>query len=329
VPRRWEKLTGVSRTRVGVRRSGVISKRDLLLFDRIWIMGLDTELERLRDIDAQHAADLAYLAEEGRVLEAPDTASGLADAIRHGLADELQPLLEELDLTEIEWPSGDGTRRDLLLEAEILASSGRHPSSRFLDASLPRGGELLVAFLTRLLGDDATAVLDRSLSREEWRFLSSGIVIPKSLRGMDAHARVIEIVTGSLPLPSDDTPLEAVLDFVDDPEVRAKAEALRLWMRRTADIGVTAKEIELELETLLHDFRRHMELHRLRSRNGALRAAIAVPLGFAEELMHLRPRRAADALFAVRDRRAARLEAELTAPGHEVAYIETATQHFS
>ncbi len=153
-------------------------------------------------------------------------------------------------------------------------------------------------------------------------------MVPKSLRGTNPHAHVLEVVMNALPVPGEDTPLEAVLDFVADPEVRSEVEALRLWMRRMANDPTGGQQVELELETMLHEFRQHLRVHRLKAQESTLRTVLSIPLGVAEELVHLRPQKAVDALFAVRERRAMRLESRLTAPGHEVAFIDAAWEHF-
>ncbi|MDP1792548.1 MAG: hypothetical protein Q8K63_00310 [Acidimicrobiales bacterium] len=314
--------------RAAVRRTGGVSKKDLLFFDVIHVMGLDDELGSLYSIDPSAAADLEFLANAGIVEPAPSGAIELSDEIRYSLGPELDALVDELISTDDElWPTGDGSHRDMLIEAELLASSGRHPSSAFIHEKLPLGAELLVAFLARLQGEDAVAVFDRVPTPSDWRRLSSGIVIPKSLRGHSGEDHVLEVVLNSLPLPADDVPLEAILDFVSDPDVRSEAEALRLWMRGVA-AGTSRSEIELELETRLHQFQRHLRVHRVRSNQGTLRSLISLPLGVAQELVRLRPKSAVDALFVLRERRALKLETRLTAPGHEVAFIDEAIQRF-
>jgi hypothetical protein len=132
---------------IAVRRSAVVDKRDLLLFDQLHILGLERRLGVLAGQDPAAAADVAYLAEEGIAMEVPETSAGLADLTRYLLRKDLAPILEGMNESgEIDWPTNDGTRRDQLIQAELLASSGRHPAARFAGMPLPRGGEVLVAF---------------------------------------------------------------------------------------------------------------------------------------------------------------------------------------
>jgi hypothetical protein len=87
--------------------------------------------------------------------------------------------------------------------------------------------------------------------------------------------------------------------------------------------------MQLELDTMLHEFEQQMILHRLKSQTSFLRLAVTATLEAVEELVHLRPAKGLDALLEIRSRKARDLEAELAAPGHEVAFISSARQRFA
>ena len=67
-----------------------------------------------------------------------------------------------------------------------------------------------MAFLARLRGDDAVAVVEREMSSHDWRHLSTGVSIPKSLRGIQPQSCVVDVVMRALPLPGPDSSIEAV-----------------------------------------------------------------------------------------------------------------------
>ena len=137
----------------------------------------------------------------------------------------------------------------------------------------------------------------------------------------------MDLVIGRLPTIADDVPLEDVLSFSRDPETRERVTALRLWIARSAFADTTLRERALELDEMLHEFRRHMKAHRLKTRQGTIRTLISVPLAVIEDLLHGKPASAFNAVSWT-SRKAARLEAELTAPGHEVAFIESVWDRF-
>lgn len=88
-----------------------------------------------------------------------------------------------------------------------------------------------------------------------------------------------------------------------------------------AQTSRSVNEIEDELEGLLDDYAAHMRLHRMKYRRGTLRAIVTAIAEVAENLPRLRFKRAVEPLFDVFDRKIALTEAELNAPGREVAYL--------
>jgi hypothetical protein len=138
---------------------------------------------------------------------------------------------------------------------------------------------------------------------------------------------VIDLVIDRLPVVADNVPLKDVLAFSRDPETKEQVTALRLWIAKSGKPGASLPDLALELDEMLHTFRRHMKVHRLRAKETAFRTIIAVPFAIVEDLLHGKPKSALDAVSWT-SRRAARLEAELNAPGHELAFIESARKRF-
>lgn len=79
---------------------------------------------------------------------------------------------------------------------------------------------------------------------------------------------------------------------------------------------------------MLHDFSRHMAVYRMKSRPDTLRSWIKVSTDVIENGIRLKPKTALDGWIEFRTRKATDLEAELNAPGHEVAYIDKVRRHF-
>jgi hypothetical protein len=139
---------------------------------------------------------------------------------------------------------------------------------------------------------------------------------------------VLDIVIKQFPIPSDDTPLEAVLDFRSDRAARDALRRLRRWMQKIATKELPANEVADELEEMLDQYTEHMRLHKLKYEIGSIRTLVSIPLGLLEHLTRLRFKSALDALFTLRDQQLALSEAELKAPGRDVAYIVRAQEAF-
>lgn len=301
----------------GVRRALGYSKKDLLLFRKLHVMGLDRQL---RDGTGNPGlvADCEYLIERGFMTEAPDEVLALSNyGIEHTPDHYRQAFQGLLD-----------DDNPISLKAATYAyfvSVTRHPSVE-LGARLPAGAELVVAYVLREAGGRCVPVIPAG-----WSAASVGrvLALPRRILEPDPDQGVVEVVLRALPVPGDDVPLDYIMDFTQDAETQRRLERLDLWMRRAAQSGRELQDIGLELEERVHEFDAHMRLAEMQHETSGLRLLLTVPLGVIEELAHLKPKGALDVVFNFRDRKASRLEAELKAPGGALAYLYEAERRFN
>ena len=139
---------------------------------------------------------------------------------------------------------------------------------------------------------------------------------------------VVQIALLKIPMPDDSTPWEHILEYRSDPDTQAKFLDLRAWMNELARAKLTPIEIEQKLEHLMSQYQRHMRVHKMKTNAGRLETCLTISTEFLEELIHFRPSKAVKALFSLKHRKIALLEAELTVPGREVAYLIKAQDTF-
>ncbi len=172
----------------------------------------------------------------------------------------------------------------------------------------------LMAIQLRVLDNtDAYPILDREIA-------------------IDSRAdktNVIQIVLNELPIIDESASWEQIIEFRSDPDSYAKFLALRNWMNKVARGDVTFIEIEQELEFLLSEYQRHMALHKMKTNTGTVTTYLKMGVEFLEELRHLRPSKAVEALFSIKHSRIALMEGELNSPGSEVAYVIKAREEFT
>lgn len=132
---------------------------------------------------------------------------------------------------------------------------------------------------------------------------------------------VARVTINKLPIPDEATPWEQIIDFRSDPNNQLALLRLRRWIRKIASENLSVLEIEEELEWLLHEYENNLHLHKIKSNTNALEIWIKSPLEVLENLVTLKFSKIVDPLFAIKKRRISLLEAELQAPGKEVAYI--------
>jgi hypothetical protein len=133
------------------------------------------------------------------------------------------------------------------------------------------------------------------------------------------------IVLNSLPFPDESTSLERIIAFKNDPDKKRKRELLQRWTHRLAVKGISSEhEVTQELEWALHDYEEHMRFHKMKANRGILETVVATSAEIAEDLVKFRWGKLAQSLFSTSHREIDLLEAELKAPGRELAYVSKA-----
>ncbi|WP_207481775.1 hypothetical protein [Arenibaculum pallidiluteum] len=144
----------------------------------------------------------------------------------------------------------------------------------------------------------------------------------------DRRQRILEILLTKVPVPSDLTPWEQIIDFRKDEEARARFWGLKRWMNKMVRDSLPLAEIEDEIDYLLHEYESHMKLHGMKCRTGVLRTLVSFPFEVAENVVKLKWKDIADIPFKVCDYEIALTEAEMKAPGRELSYLVEAKKAF-
>jgi hypothetical protein len=140
---------------------------------------------------------------------------------------------------------------------------------------------------------------------------------------------VVQIVIQALPLPDNSTSWEQIIEFRSDPNSKHKFLDLRNWMNEVARGALEPIEVEQKLEHLMSQYQRHMALHRMKTTAGILETVVVSTAEFLEDFVKFKWGKIAKGLFALKHRRIALMEGELTSPGSEVAYIIKSREQFS
>ena len=154
--------------------------------------------------------------------------------------------------------------------------------------------------------------------------LSSFDPTSQQQRGIDA----VHVVLKCLPVPSELTPWEQIIEFRNDPESRGKLFALRKWMRSISKSATSYSEINEELECLLYEYERHLNVHRLKFETGVLETILVTSAEVLENLVKVNWSKAIKSLFELKTKKLALLEGEMKIPGSEIAYIAKAKESF-
>jgi hypothetical protein len=341
------KLVGVS----SVQTAFGSLKRAALAFDEIALWNLRIHRENPFAVHPSLMSDVEWLLDAGIVVEASPpsgddehTAALREEGRRHfetsnmgKITQRMGRLLQRIESHDAKGeafpPELYGELAELLRDLGINAAGSPDDVDRLLTrfVSEPPGLILPPDSPYSVAQDHTSRVIAANLAVRE------NVYAVPMVRGIDARApaagissleAVVETIVKNLPVPDEDTPLEAIVDFRSDPQSRHKYLRLRQWANEVANSDMTGKELEDKLEWLISDYEQHLRLHRMKYRRGVLETVVTIAADTLENTLKLRLGKLAKSLFSFREHRIALLEAEMKTPGREIAYIVAAREQF-
>src|ERR1041385_1032873 len=331
---------------IGIAHPGYYhpSKRDALLFDQIGMIGFSpapgdnnspTRVEN--EWLAQHG--VVYPAEPlALVKEFPKQALPLAEAAY------VQMIIGEA-LTHIALNPSAVTRYASQGKLKKLLQSSAVPLKNVDDGEVARKAHYRLSALVQSRKDVAAAAAEALIDCTQrvarvtallHRDVLGVDVVPISLSSLadpkvglgDRTGTVVEIILKQMPMPDETTPWEKIIDFRNDEFASRARRRLRRWIRKAAENSASPANIADDLQELIEQYDDHMNVHKIKISRGVLRTVITSIANVAEDLVHLRFSNMVSAFFSATDRKIALLEAELSAPGREVAYLSLARSTF-
>ncbi len=88
------------------------------------------------------------------------------------------------------------------------------------------------------------------------------------------------------------------------------------------------EDLEVELESLVEDYKEYMRVQKMKWHATSFETVVTMTAQMLEGLAKLKLKDVVDSLFTLRKSKVGLLEAELKAPGREIAYLVTAGERF-
>jgi len=139
---------------------------------------------------------------------------------------------------------------------------------------------------------------------------------------------VFRVTLGEFPMPSDGVAWESIIEFKTTRESQRYMSLLRQWINKTVSKHCPQHEIRDEIRELQFQYEEALHLHKVKSTTGALEVLVTVAAEVAEDLVKFKFGDAAKAVFNIKREHVKLVEAEMGAPGREVAYIVRARKQF-
>jgi hypothetical protein len=271
-------------------------KQHLLLFDKIYIVGLDRRLaspEAFPEFPVSYAADTEFLRDRGVVAEAPIATNEIPAFAEgsHAVIDESLHIVRDSSLD-------DSTKlKFLFVEAKLL---------------FDRMVREVAAVNASQTGIDTVPLCTHPL--------------PGRLDKTTALQDVTRIVVSSLPVPDFQTSFDDILNFKQ--EMQNKNWNLHRFIKALATQQRTEAEIRDDFEWSLNEYTKAMRLNGIKASQSFVDLFVITPLEIIEDLVKINWSKIAKGALQVRKRKVELLETEMKAPGRECAYVFDALKRF-
>ena len=134
-------------------------------------------------------------------------------------------------------------------------------------------------------------------------------------------SKVLEVVLEKLPIPDENIEWQRIIEYRSDPDSQGKFNELRVWMQDISRKDYTKDEIEERIKYLMHEYESHLKLHKLKYSHGTIRILVTTSLDVLENAVKLKWGTVAKSLFSLKEKEYDLLQADMNAPGKEVAYL--------
>ena len=139
---------------------------------------------------------------------------------------------------------------------------------------------------------------------------------------LKGESEVIKAVLRSIPEPDfETTPWEQILEFRNDSETKKLLTYFRHWLVEIRKKSLTYRELSEELEYYSRKYEEHMKLQKIKISYGTLQTLLIIPAEIIEGVVRLKPTQSVKALFTLKRQRIELREAEMKAPGRDLAYL--------
>jgi hypothetical protein len=299
------------RSYFGLMANSANLKRESLLFNKIGVFQVNSHASY---IQRRSIPEIYWLIEQGIVYDPVKNAEGVKDSWKPEDLKLLDNHLKFLDVALDPEKAAEQFPQFNIPRFETEEEIGNYQLIMFSSSF----GEVILRPLSNYLRDND------QIDTVPLPYLNFDL-LPSTGTSKES---VVQIVLKALPLPDDSVSWEQIIDFRNDPDSFGKFLAIRSWMSDVAKSNLSPIEIEQKIEWLLHEYQHHMKVHKMKVSASALETVIVSVAEFTENLVKLNFGKAAKALFAIKNKKVQLLEAELKAPGREIALISKANETF-
>lgn len=132
---------------------------------------------------------------------------------------------------------------------------------------------------------------------------------------------VIRLVLENFPVPCGEISLEQLVEVKQDLDFKERFHELKNWINDMTNSDLSLIEIKEKLEYLIVQYKKRIELHKLKYQKGTLQTITQVVFGALENVAKLNFTKAYDTILSISKSKTEFLEKELDIKGREISYL--------
>lgn len=139
--------------------------------------------------------------------------------------------------------------------------------------------------------------------------------------------QVYNLILNHIPLPSSKNSFEDILNFKEDKDAQISALALRNWITDISYSAYNIDEIEEKFRHLLNQYEKSIKLHQLKTENSVIETVVVGGSEILENLAKLQFSNLAQKFFKHKNDYIELMELEMNAVGNELSFISKISNH--
>lgn len=183
--------------------------------------------------------------------------------------------------------------------------------------------------LCNLCHDLKTRILSTSYDESKFTAIPCGTSIYEVQNITNIKAETYNLILEDFPIVKvEDLSWEQIFAFKNDPETYNSIWGLRNWITNISKSNKSINEIEEEYRYLKYKYEQSIKIHKLKTSNSVFQTTIQTGAELLENIATLKFRKLSDLLFKFKENKISLMESELKNDGNQFSYLFKVKEKF-
>ncbi|MEM0543823.1 hypothetical protein WFZ85_14485 [Flavobacterium sp. j3] len=183
--------------------------------------------------------------------------------------------------------------------------------------------------LCNLCHDLKTRILSTSYDQSKFTVIPSSSSIYEIDNITNVKTETYNLILEDFPIVKvENLAWEQIFDFKNDPETYNSIWGLRNWITSISKSNKSINEIEEEYRYLKYKYEQAIKIHKLKTSNSVFQTSIQTGAELIENVAKFRLRKLSDILFKFKENKISLMESELKSEGNQLSYLFKVKEKF-